>query len=90
MSFGAAFRKLRIEKGVGLRTVAAAAERSPTYLSHLERGLNGHVAPPPEVAEAMLSAISATKSERRELTALLHQDRCPTCGSRLRRNVEER
>lgn len=88
MSFGSAFRRLRVEKGYGLRDVAAAVGRSATYLSHVERGLNGHVAPPPDVAEALISAISATDSERQELTGLLHQDRCPTCGSRLKRHGE--
>ena len=55
--FGAALRRGRAERGLGLRATARAAGLSPGYLSMLE---HGHRSPSESVAEALVNALRLT------------------------------
>lgn len=83
MTFGERFREIRVNGGYGLRAVADAVKCSGTYLSHIERNLNGNVASE-KLAKALIYAVRATASEKKELLALLRSERCPTCGARVK------
>lgn len=60
--FGETLRRIRIDKGVGLRELARHINKSPGYLSDVE---NGHVPPPSEAL--ILDIAAAVKVDKKEL-----------------------
>ena len=61
-TFGETLRRIRIDKGVGLRELARHINKSPGYLSDVE---NGNVPPPSEAL--ILDIATAVKVDKKEL-----------------------
>jgi transcriptional regulator with XRE-family HTH domain len=68
MEFGYKLRELRNAKGIGLRDFAKLIDKSPSYLSNIERG----VVPPP-TAEVIILIADALDGDTEELLELANR-----------------
>ena len=74
--FGANLRRLRLSRGLTLRTLADEIGVSLTFLSDTERGMRPVL--PVEKLRGVLDAVAATPDER----SVMLMGYCPMCGAR--------